>query len=74
MDILESQRQTGLKVAYYRRLAKLTQWDLSNQLGMTVTYVSLIERGHNRASTDTLLRIAKILNCSIEDLGFKKGE
>ena len=74
MDVLEKQRQIGLKIAYFRRLARLNQWDMSNALGVTTTWISLIERGHFRVSTELLMRIAKVLNCNLEDFRSENEE
>lgn len=68
MDRLEEQRNTGLKIQYYRKLKKLTQWDMANALAITVTYVSLIERGHYRVGSELLFKIAQVLGVFPEEL------
>ena len=51
-----------------RRSKKLTQSDLANALGVERTTVSMWENNCSRPSIDTLKQIAKILNCSLDEL------
>ena len=59
-------KKLGLKVAYYRKMNGLTQAQLSEQLGTSVSYVGAIEspKMYKPISLKTLFRIAKILNIS----------
>jgi transcriptional regulator with XRE-family HTH domain len=65
---LQKQRETGLRIQFKRKMAKLRQFELSAQLGISPNYLSAIERGAEKVSTELLLRIAKTLNCAITDL------
>ena len=42
-------KQLGAKIAYYRKIKCMTQTDLANKIGISVPYLSKIERG---ASTE----------------------
>ena len=52
----------------YRKLLKLRQEDLANDLGVTRQTINAIENGRNDPSLELGLRLAKLLNCRIEDL------
>ena len=52
----------------YRKLLKLRQEDLANDLGVTRQTINAIENGRNDPSLELGFRLAKLLNCRIEDL------
>lgn len=54
----------GLKVAYFRKRAGLTQEQLSNIMGVGTSFIGQIEAPNivKTISMDTLFRIAKALN------------
>ena len=61
---VEKYRQIGLKIAYYRKLAGLTQEMLAERLDVATSYIGQIEAAgmYKPISLTTLLRIAKALD------------
>lgn len=61
--------QLGTNIAALRRKRKMTQEQLADQSGLTVNYLSKIERGlAQNFSAINLLKIARALNTSVDDL------
>lgn len=58
----------GEKIQEYRSLAALTQEELSIQVGVSKTYISLIENGKKNPSRKLIYRIAKQLNIEVQKL------
>ncbi|CAM5225992.1 helix-turn-helix domain-containing protein [Alishewanella longhuensis] len=58
----------GRNICDKRKSNKLTQLSLSHETGVDPSYISRLERGIANASLDSLLKIAKALNCSVKDL------
>lgn len=58
----------GKRIKIARINADYTQERLADQLGMTVTHISNIERGNAHVSLPALVRIANILKVSADDL------
>ena len=56
------------KLRKLREERKLTQEDLANMLNVGRTTVTLWEIGKNKPRADTLIKIAHVLKCSIDDL------
>ena len=59
-------RQIGLKIAYYRKLRRLTQEELAEQIGLTPTFIGHLEAPNitKALSLDTLFDIAVALEVS----------
>jgi len=57
-------KKLGLKIAYYRKLKGMTQEELSELMGVSTSYVGVIEAPnmHKAISLKTLFRISRILN------------
>lgn len=51
-----------------RKRKHFTQEVLAEHMGITVGYISQIERGTTRVNLDTLAQISNILECDIADL------
>ncbi|MDY0135977.1 MAG: helix-turn-helix transcriptional regulator [Thiomicrospira sp.] len=51
-----------------RQGSGLSQQDFAFEAGLDRTYISLLERGKRQPSLETLYRISKALNISLEDL------
>ena len=51
-----------------REERKMTQEELGKALGVGRTTVTLWELGINKPRTDRLIKLSKVLNCSIEEL------
>lgn len=63
-------KEIGLKIAYYRKKKGYTQAQLSEMVGISSNYLSLIERGNygNSYSIETLFKIASALDVKVNDL------
>lgn len=57
-----------MRIKELRESLKLTQEDLAKKLHIGRTTVSMWENGEAMPRADKLPEIAKVLNCSIEDL------
>lgn len=57
-----------LKIKEYRKQAGLTQAQLAVLIGAMQKQVSSWENGVNEPSISTLKEIAKVLNCTMDDL------
>lgn len=55
-------------VAYYRARAGLTYKDLSKHTGLSVGYLSDIERGRTQPTIDTIAKIASALGVTLAEL------
>lgn len=60
-------KEIGLKIAYYRKKKGYTQAQLSEIVGISSNYLSLIERGNygNSYSMETLFKIANALDVDV---------
>ena len=58
----------GERIKSERKIVGLTQELLAEKLGVTVGYVSQVERGITKISLDLLASISTILNCDIASL------
>lgn len=58
----------GQQIRKYRGLRQVTLDDLAEQTGISVQYMSSIERGTRNISIGMLVRIALALNVSIDEL------
>lgn len=56
------------KLKEYRARHHLSQTELGNSAGVSRQTISLIERGDYNPSVTLALKIAKILNATVEDL------
>ena len=63
-------KEIGLKIAYYRKKKGYTQAQLSEMVGISSNYLSLIERGNKGQSysMETLFKIAAALEVNVNDL------
>ncbi|MCD8209761.1 MAG: helix-turn-helix domain-containing protein [Coprobacillus sp.] len=60
--------QIGERIQYYRKLHNLSQSDLASQLYVTTQAVSKWETGNSEPDLDTVAKLAKIFNVTIDDL------
>ena len=56
------------KIRNLRELAKLTQEQLSEALGVSRSAVAMWETGCAKPSADKLPKLAKLLGCTIDEL------
>lgn len=71
MDDLQVDRldvALGENVRWLRRQRNMSQQDLGRALGVSFQQVQKYERGTNRISFSTLMRVREALGCSMEDL------
>lgn len=57
--------QIGAKIRYYRTINKMEQITFAEKVGVTPQYLSKIERGNAKPSTDLLFKIADELGVDI---------
>lgn len=57
--------QIGAKIRYYRTIQKMAQAEFAEKVGITPQYLSKIECGNAKPSTDLLFRIADVLGVEI---------
>lgn len=57
-----------------RKRFKVTQDQLANHLGITQSYLSMLERGERRIDLDLAVKIAAALGCSVDDLIVKESK
>jgi putative transcriptional regulator len=62
------------KVRQRRLLADRTQEDLAKGVGVTRQTIIAIEKGNYTPSVLLALRLARILECTVEDLFYEKPE
>ncbi len=60
--------QLGKNIQKYRKLNKITQEQLAEQIDVEINSISALERGINFPSTNTLEKLAKTLNVTLADL------
>lgn len=58
----------GRRIHEIRQDSELSQMDLAEKAGLSVSYVSMIENGRRRVSLDALIRIANILGVTVDEL------
>jgi transcriptional regulator with XRE-family HTH domain len=59
----------GAKIAHYRAIKGLTQTELAKQAELSTSYISHIEKGVRFPTFKAIVKIAKVLNVSWEELG-----
>jgi transcriptional regulator with XRE-family HTH domain len=68
-------RQFGFRLRYLRRQRNLTQEQLAELSGLSVDFISLVERGINAPSFENIEKFAQVLNVQVRDLfTFKESE
>jgi len=58
----------GHKIVVRRAVRRMTQADLARRLGVTRSYISMLETGERPITDDLLQRIAAALDCKPEYL------
>ena len=56
-----------------RIFQELTIYDLERMTGLNTAKISLIERGYKSPRNDEKLKLAKALNCKVEDIFPRNG-
>ena len=60
--------ELGRKIRKYRQLANLTQEQLAERIDMATSNISHIERATTQVSLPSLVKIANVLNVSLDQL------
>jgi transcriptional regulator with XRE-family HTH domain len=63
-----NQKEKGLWIATKREALKLSQAALARKIGIDRSYISHIENGDKKVSSDTLMRIMAALDLPVEEL------
>lgn len=58
----------GKNIKYYRKQKKLTQEQLAEQIGLSIGFISQVERGITSMSLDTLIDVCNSLDCSAGEI------
>lgn len=61
-------RLIGKRIREIRQDSEMSQMNLAEKAGLSVSYVSMVENGRRKASLDALLRIANILGVTVDEL------
>jgi len=75
-DAIVLRRTLGERISALRRMLKLTQEEFAERTGISVSYLSMIERGQRTPHIATLARVAKELGVSVSQLfdGLEEGD
>ena len=56
------------QIRMYRRLCGRSMQELADQLGVSLSAISKIEKGYRRVDQEQLVRVAEFLDCPLQDL------
>lgn len=68
----DTNRIIGNKIYQLRRSINMTQQELAEKVGISVTFLSEIENGRKSMSVDTLIKLSKGLQVSLDTIVFGK--
>ena len=68
-------RRMGKRIKEIRKQSNMTQAALAERTEMSDGYISRVERGVQKASLGSLIKISRVLDTSLDDLvfGYKKS-
>lgn len=66
----DTNRIIGNKIYQLRRSINMTQQELADKIGISVTFLSEIENGRKSMSVDTLVKLSKSLQVSLDTIVF----
>lgn len=66
----DTNRIIGNKIYQLRRSINMTQQELADKIGISVTFLSEIENGRKSMSVDTLVELSKGLQVSLDTIVF----
>lgn len=72
MDERDIKLLVGKRVRAGRKLRNMTQTELGNLINISQRQVALIENGYSIPQLSTLVKIANVFNCNIEDFYHKE--
>jgi len=61
-------KKFGKRLRRLRRNMDLTQEDLAERVGVSVTFIGQMERGENAPSFETLEKLAQVLEVEVDEL------
>ncbi len=59
---------TGENIRRKREEKDILQSELAQLVGVSKTHIYCIEKGRRKASLETMVKIARILHCSVDEL------
>ena len=68
MDVVRSLGQRIRELRTHRRAGRVTQEDLAERADISVSFLSMIERGERAPHIETLARIAEALEVELSEL------
>ncbi len=68
MDEQELANAFGLKVREKRKQLRITQKELAEKIGVTRVYFGQIERGETSITLEKVYKLARALDCMVNDL------
>jgi transcriptional regulator with XRE-family HTH domain len=68
MEEQELKDVLGQRIKFFRLRKQFSQADLAEKAGISITFLSNIERGNNFPQTGTLCSLAKVLNVEVWEL------
>ncbi len=66
--------EIGQRIRKNRKAQMLSQEELAEKVGISVTHMSHIETGNTKLSLQVLVELSKVLNVSTDDLLFSSSE
>ena len=58
----------GRQIRRRRKMVRFTQMETAARAGISVSFYCHVERGRRKPSLETLLSIAKVLGCGLDEL------
>ena len=72
---LKNVKQIGKAIKFYRKKKKLTQSELAESIGMSLSSIQKYETENRNIDVNSIIRIAKVLEVSVNNLlSFGSGE
>jgi transcriptional regulator with XRE-family HTH domain len=71
MSYLDYQKTLGANIRFEREKRGLTIANIANMLGLTITYLGLVERGCRGTSLPNIMQLSEFFEVSIDDLLLK---
>lgn len=66
--VLKKDAKIGRRIKRLRKGLDLTQEELAEKIGVSITHVGLVETGQRRMSLKTLQKTARVLKVKVRDL------
>lgn len=68
-------KRLGVRIQQYRKALGLTQEDIADRMGCSLTYISKLENGKASCNLERLFELSNLLECDAADLllGINRG-